>query len=85
MMTKSTIPVSSAARCGVEGRPLDYGLSAVRPLQAVGRRGASRPGDGRRTTAASGWGGRELDCQTDVAPSPAGTESHRGYNHDALV
>ncbi len=48
-------PVSSASGCGVEGCPLDYGLSTVRSVQAVGGGGASRPGDGRRPAGTPGW------------------------------
>lgn len=77
-------PVSLASGCGVEGRPLDHGLSAVCSVQAVGGGGASRTGDGRRPTATSWWRGRggEFDCQTDVAPSDTSAESHCRYNDD---
>lgn len=45
----------SETGCAVEGRALDYGLSAVRSVQAVGGSGASQPGDGRRAANASRW------------------------------
>lgn len=70
-----------ASGCGVEGCSLDYGLSTVRSVQAVGGGSASGSGDGRRPAATSRWWGRggEFDCQTDVAQSDTGTESHYRY------
>lgn len=50
----------SETGCVVEGRALDYGLSSVHSVQAVGGGGASQPGDGRRAPIASRqWRRRE--------------------------
>lgn len=73
---------------GVEGRPLDYGLPAVRSVSAVGGGGTSWLGDGRRPTSMSRWwgGGGESDSQTDVASSDTSSEtSHCRYNVDSII
>lgn len=47
------VSIPSVSGGGVEGCPLDHGLPAVCPVQAVGGGRASRPGDGRRTPTVS--------------------------------
>lgn len=46
-------PIPLAPGRGVEGCPLDYGLSAVRSVQTVGGGSASGSGDGRRPAGPS--------------------------------
>lgn len=66
----------------MEGRPLDYGLPAVRSVEAVGGGSASGPGDGRRPPTASGGRGRGggFHRQADVAESDTSAEERERYD-----